>query len=94
LENILILNNTDSVQIKLLDFGCSTSFKPGQMMKKCCGSVFYIAPEVWLNYYNEAADVWAVGIIVFALLTGRFPFDDAVPDNIEEKILYNKLKFA
>ena len=62
-------------------------------MTNCCGSIFYIAPEVWFNQYNEMCDIWSIGVIVFALLTGRFPFDDKKNDKIEEKICYKKLKF-
>ena len=62
-------------------------------MTNCCGSKFYIAPEVWYSHYTNQCDVWSIGIITFALLTGRFPFDDADDDKIEEKILNKKLKF-
>ena len=62
-------------------------------MTNCCGSIFYIAPEVWLGHYNEMCDIWSIGVIVFALLTGRFPFDDKKNNKIEEKICYKKLKF-
>ncbi len=62
-------------------------------MTTCCGSIFYIAPEVWFNHYNEMCDIWSIGVIVFALLTGRFPFDDEQTEKIENKICYKKFKF-
>jgi len=80
-------------QIKLIDFGCAKSYKTGEIMSNCCGSIFYIAPEVWFNCYTNQCDLWSVGIITFALLTGKFPFDDVEDSKIEHKICYKKLKF-
>ena len=77
LENILITQKeTSEIQVKLIDFGCAIQSKPDIVLEKCCGSIFYIAPEVWLNHYNQMCDVWSLGVIAFSLLTGRFPFDD------------------
>ena len=80
-------------QIKLIDFGCAKTYLPGEIMTNCCGSMFYIAPEVWFNYYNHQCDVWSIGIIIFALVNGRFPFDDKDETKIEGKIKNKKLKF-
>ena len=94
LENIMIYEDDEQLpQIKLIDFGCAKLYQPGEIMTNCCGSKFYIAPEVWYNHYTNQCDVWSIGIITFALLTGGFPFDDADDDKIEEKILNKKLKF-
>ena len=64
------------------------------MMDKCCGSIFYIAPEVFLNSYTEKCDVWSIGIITFTCLFGHFPFDDKDLNKIEDKVLWRKLKFS
>lgn len=53
-----------------------------------CGSPEYIAPEVYRREtYTPACDIWAVGIIVFIVLTGCFPFGDNDPS-----ALYNKIQ--
>ena len=62
-------------------------------MSTCCGSIFYVSPEVWFQYYTNACDVWSIGVITFALVTGRFPFDDVDLTKIEEITCHKKLKF-
>ena len=39
----------------------------------------YLAPEIFLGkqYFGPPVDVWALGVILFAMLTGRFPFADS-----------------
>ena len=48
-----------------------------------CGSKSYVAPEVLLNlgYNGYSADVWSLGICLFAMLTGFFPFTEAAAQN-------------
>ena len=57
------------------DFGLSTVFRHQgreRKLSRCCGTPPYIAPEVYagLDYFAEGADLWSVGIVLVALLTG------------------------
>jgi serine/threonine protein kinase len=49
------------------------------------GSPAYMAPEVWMGVpYSYEADFWSVGILMYFLLVGRFPFDlDGCKDDSE-----------
>ena len=57
------------------------------MMKTRCGSPCYVAPEVIMsNGYTEKTDVWSLGIVLYHMLVGTFPFVD---DNIQR--LFHKI---
>lgn len=73
-ENILLSTKSLSSPIKLADFGLATYTKPGQSLHGTVGSPFYIAPEVLVGGYNQAADVWSAGVILYILLSGMPPF--------------------
>ncbi|XVF54051.1 hypothetical protein PTKIN_Ptkin05aG0150400 [Pterospermum kingtungense] len=73
-ENILLATKASSSPIKLADFGLATYIKPGQYLRGTVGSPFYIAPEVLAGGYNQAADIWSAGVILYILLSGTPPF--------------------
>lgn len=52
------------------------------------GSPAYVSPEVLLcqPYDGKAADVWALGVVLFVILTGTYPFQDNRPTNLFQKI--------
>jgi serine/threonine protein kinase len=44
-------------------------------MERVIGTMLYMAPEVvQKNPYDEMSDIWAVGIVLFVMLTGRVPY--------------------
>ena len=73
LENILI---DDRNHLKLIDFGFSVCISPEQRLRIFCGTPSYMAPEIVQKkeYSGFATDVWSMGIILFVILTGFFPF--------------------
>ena len=75
LENLLL--SADGT-LKITDLGFSTQFT-NCPPKSVVGTALYVAPEVVLRdgreYSGEAADVWSMGIILYLLTAGRFPFN-------------------
>jgi serine/threonine protein kinase len=71
-ENILL---DKEFNVKIADFGMA-AWQNG-MLRTSCGSPHYAAPEIVQGYaYNgSAADIWSCGVILYALLAGKLPFD-------------------
>uniref|UniRef100_A0A8C2BBF8 Maternal embryonic leucine zipper kinase n=1 Tax=Cyprinus carpio TaxID=7962 RepID=A0A8C2BBF8_CYPCA len=86
-ENLLI---DEDHNLKLIDFGLCAKPKGGLGFEllTCCGSPAYAAPELIQGkaYIGSEADVWSMGILLYALLCGFLPFDD---DNC--MVLYRKI---
>ena len=78
LSNILIDNSKkyNYIHIKLIDFSSSAKLINGSEMGDSVGNLKYISPEVFTGKYNESRDIWSVGIIMYKLLTGVFPFEN------------------
>eukprot|EP00123_Amoebidium_parasiticum_P003466 comp14772_c0_seq1/m.11192 comp14772_c0_seq1/g.11192 ORF comp14772_c0_seq1/g.11192 comp14772_c0_seq1/m.11192 type:complete len:642 (-) comp14772_c0_seq1:453-2378(-) len=82
-ENILVsdegtLGAADSLfgaPLKVADFGLATVFKPGQKLRETCGTPNYMAPErLCRKPYDEKSDIWSVGVLMYILVAGTFPF--------------------
>jgi serine/threonine protein kinase len=74
LDNILVEESTRMV--KLIDFGFSVVVGGGAKLKVFCGTPSYMAPEIVRKheYDGKPVDIWALGVLLFVLLTGTFPF--------------------
>ncbi|CAN6709636.1 unnamed protein product [Malus baccata var. baccata] len=92
-ENILLATKASSSPIKLADFGLATYIKPGQSLHGLVGSPFYIAPEVLAGSYNQAADVWSAGVVLYILLSGMPPFWGKTKSRIFDAVRTADLRF-
>lgn len=74
-ENLLL---DHKFNIKIADFGMAALETEDKLLETSCGSPHYAAPEIvsGIPYHGFASDVWSCGVILFALLTGRLPFDE------------------
>lgn len=64
--------------IKIIDFGFARSLPKDHRAYTNCGTLGYSAPEVLKGQgHSYAADIWSYGIMLYELLTGTLPFDDA-----------------
>jgi len=81
-ENLLFESTEEDAQLKVVDFGFAR-LKPEMEsgMLTPCFTLPYGAPEVIdtalrssQEGYNESCDLWSLGVILFAMLSGRAPF--------------------
>jgi serine/threonine protein kinase len=95
-DNILMeLDNT----IKLCDFGVSKEVKEGQLLTDSCGTPAFVAPEILKDspYNPFMADIWSSGVVLYAMVTGFFPFRGVNQTELHRNILtgsFPKLKDA
>ncbi|PWZ30440.1 CBL-interacting protein kinase 4 [Zea mays] len=78
-QNVLLDGNG---ALKVSDFGLSAlpdSLRDDGRLHTACGTPAYAAPEVLRRkaYDGAKADAWSCGVILFVLLAGHLPFDDA-----------------
>lgn len=85
-ENLLL--SKDKRQVKIADFGMAALQHSGRMLETSCGSPHYASPEIvsGKSYVGTATDIWSCGIILFALLCGRLPFDDPNMSSLLQKV--------
>ena len=73
LENILIVNNKI---IKIIDFGFAIKCNRNEYQEFFCGTVYYMPPEIvnkqrYMPFYS---DIWSLGVLLYAMIFGDFPF--------------------
>ena len=85
-----IMYNERTAKIKLVELDICAVFKPGKPMTSCRGAPFYMAPETIRESYDEKVDVWACGVILYTLITGRPPFSAINDEEVLVKISAGK----
>jgi serine/threonine protein kinase len=93
LENILLDKHEN---VKLVDFGFTREYEgKSSYLQTWCGTICYSAPEMIKGekYAGEKVDVWSLGIILFALLSGELPFDDDDEHATKTRILKEEPKY-
>lgn len=84
-ENLLLDGNGN---VKIADFGLSNIMEDGAFLQTSCGSPNYAAPEVISGsmYSGQEIDIWSCGVILYALVVGKLPFDEDYIPTLFQKI--------
>lgn len=89
-ENLLLAKDG---HLKMTDFGFAKRISDTHRTWTLCGTPEYLAPEVIQSKgHSFAVDWWALGILIFEMLSGYPPFFDETPFAIYEKVALNSLK--
>lgn len=96
LENVLF-KEKGSMTIKIVDFGIAGVWKAQQKDTTDAGTLSYMPPEVLSGSKVEAGpgiDIWALGVMLFTMVTGKLPFFGDSEDEVINAIVKKKLKFT
>ena len=95
LQNVLItVNKKKEINVKLISlynviiYNNQNTNNTTPFNKSC--EIYYTSPEMLNNQYTKKSDVWSVGILMYYLLYGCFPFDGHDVDTIISKIKKGK----
>ena len=93
LDNILLDEHNNPM---ICDFGISRKMEKGEVINEQCGTPAYIAPEIILEkgYSGLKADIWSLGVMLYALLTGKMPFKGCTIEELHQSITTGNYRFA
>ncbi|CAD8189954.1 unnamed protein product [Paramecium octaurelia] len=91
MENILLL--TDNY-VKLIDFGFSICIQDNQKVNVFCGTPSYMSPELVSKIPHNplCSDIWSLGILLYRMLLGEYPFKGQNDKELYKAIQQNKVK--
>lgn len=76
-QNILVGYESDGLRARVSDFGLAKKVNPLTLLATAAGTLHFKPPETFLKSKTDscAADVWALGVTMYLLLTDQLPFD-------------------
>jgi serine/threonine protein kinase len=80
-QNLMFTEPTPAAFLKLIDFGLATRWDGNEEppLTEVCGTIDFMAPEILASVngkrgYGDRVDVWAAGVIMYMMLSGKHPF--------------------
>jgi serine/threonine protein kinase len=92
-ENFLLKRKDDISELRMIDFGLSRFYTPDERLRTRVGTVYYTAPEVWNENYDQSCDLWSAGVIMYVLLCSYPPFDGDTDKEILRAVCRGKYSF-
>jgi calcium/calmodulin-dependent protein kinase I len=93
-ENLLLLSKDDDSAVKIADFGFAKKVLEENSLTTQCGTPGYVAPEILEGTpYDQRADMWSVGVILYILLGGYPPFIENTQRDLFRKIRRGEYEF-
>lgn len=89
-DNILLGSlGKKGIHCKLADFDSAGYIHSKD--KEPFGTLPYMAPEMFIQNYDEKVDIWSLGVMMYRMLTGHLLFNGRNPEDIELKIRTGKI---
>ena len=93
-ENLLLLSKDDDSAVKIADFGFAKKVYEECSLTTQCGTPAYAAPEILGGTpYDQRADMWSVGVILYILLGGYPPFAETKLKDLFQKVAKGDYEF-
>lgn len=95
LENLLCVNTTWPLNVKLADFGFANYVNASEpILSSFVGTPYYIAPEMLRGHpHGRPVDIWASGVVLYILLSGKFPFGGKNESEYYQRVLSKEAYF-
>ena len=74
------------MKCKVTDFGFAQAISRNEKLKVFLGTPLYMAPEVITGGYGKEADMWSLGVLLYTLVSGFFPFYEKTTNKVFAKI--------
>ncbi|CAK0890323.1 unnamed protein product, partial [Prorocentrum cordatum] len=81
-------------KVVLTDFGTACHVAKGERLSTAAGTQLFWAPEFFDGNYGLKVDVWALGITMYGLVSGRFPFADESDIRTREPMMSKRVHQA
>jgi serine/threonine protein kinase len=77
-QNILVGYDSAGIRVRVGDFGLAKHVNPMTLLMSSRGTIGFKPPEALENLDSTAGDVWAMGCVLYLLLTDEHPFPEAM----------------
>ncbi|RHX96563.1 hypothetical protein DYB36_006711, partial [Aphanomyces astaci] len=93
-QNLLLTEPSATSSLKIADFGFARHLESTSLAETLCGSPLYMAPEILqFQKYDNKADLWSVGTILYEMVVGRPPFNGANQVQLLHNIQRENVRF-
>jgi len=97
LENVLCASFDPTLQVKLCDLGLASRLeaKDPQKPPLLIGTLGYLSPEMLLRKdCGTAVDIWALGVMLHVLISGKMPFFGKTDLDVKKKIVIGRVPLS
>mmetsp|Transcript_62086 Transcript_62086/g.114378 ORF Transcript_62086/g.114378 Transcript_62086/m.114378 type:complete len:501 (-) Transcript_62086:57-1559(-) len=94
-ENFLFTTKDpiEKCALKVIDFGLACKFSAEQVLTTKAGTPYYVAPQVLAGKYDQSADLWSLGVIMYVVLCGYPPFYGETDADVLAKVRLGNFSF-